>query len=133
VTDEYSIGQKEGVLLYRHSDGYPEGVKETLEKFVRMIGNPIRGDCCEQAAGWLIVIGREEYAHLRTSPGMAWKVGAYEPATGIHGDIEWFYVVNVSDKTIIGYPVGDEETVADFLKRTDGKHLADLLAVTVAA
>lgn len=131
VTDKYSIAAHEGILFYRHSDGYPEGVQQSLEQFLAMVGTSIRNNC-EQAAGWLVLIGHEEYAESRaTYPTISgWKVGAYEPATGIHGDIEWFYVVNLSDKTIVAYRAGNEESVADYLKRDDGKPLAEYLKVT---
>ena len=131
VTDEHSIGRNEGILFYRHSDGYPEGVKASLERFVGMVGVAIR-DNCEQAAGWLTIIGHEEYADSRKNyPTIsAWKVGAYEPAVCIHGDIEWFYVVNVSDKTITAYEVKNESEIADFLKRTDGRPLPEMVKAT---
>jgi hypothetical protein len=29
-----------------------------------------------------------------------WKCGAYEPTTGIHGDIEYLYVVDLAAKEI---------------------------------
>ena len=47
--------------FYRHSDGYPEGTKPTLEKFLQYVKDGKIRDNTSQAAGWLIIIGAEEY------------------------------------------------------------------------
>lgn len=107
------------VWLYRHSDGYPEGVKDTLDKFCGWIkAGRIRSNA-EQAAGWLVILGREEYKEWEPrewstdgkpsqlghfEPGEkamdGWKVGAYEPCSPImHGDIEFLYVVDLKTAT----------------------------------
>ena len=105
------------LYFYRHSDGYPSVVKESLDKFVGMVRNGAVRNNTGQAAGWLILIGAAEYDYnhetrsedygkeLNTgikdllnkdSNGYSdWKVGAYEPTTGIHGDIEHLYVVDL--------------------------------------
>ena len=102
------------IWFYRHCDGYPEGVKPTLDTFCQWLkDNRIRKNA-EQSAGWLIVLGRSEYKAWERSdhkprqqdgpfePGhdislSAWKVGAYEPCEKIlHGDIEYLYVVNLA-------------------------------------
>jgi hypothetical protein len=84
------------LYFYRHSDGYPEGTMPTLEKFLAMVKNgQIRDNTC-QSAGWLIMIGYDEYKEYQPD----WKVGAYEPTTGIHGDIEYLYVVDLVKKNI---------------------------------
>lgn len=90
------------LIFYRHSDGYPEGAMPTLEKFLDMIKSGQLRDNVGQAAGWLIILGREEYgeARLTDSLGYSWKVGAIEPTTGIHGDIEFLYVIDLTKKTI---------------------------------
>jgi hypothetical protein len=87
--------------FYRHSDGYPEGAMPTLKDFMkRVVAGEIR-DNVSQAAGWLIVIGHEEYRELREKhPFNAWKVGAYEPTTEQHGDIQYLYVLDLTAKTI---------------------------------
>lgn len=99
--------------FYRHSDGYPEGVKDTLDKFVSMLEDKIRPNV-EQSAGWLIMLGAQEYDYDRDNDFQpknstieeliedtgfsGWKVGAYEPATCIHGDIQHLYVIDLDKK-----------------------------------
>jgi len=47
--------------FYRHSDGYPEGTLPTLEKFLNLVKEGKIRNNVDQAAGWLIIIGAEEY------------------------------------------------------------------------
>lgn len=113
--------------FYRHSDGYPEGTMPTLEKFLDYVKQGKIRDNTEQAAGWLVLIGAQEYDqiydfekqikgklgelkyHKKTMKeffepqgGMSgWKCGAYEPCLPEeHGDIEYLYEVNLKTKTI---------------------------------
>ena len=97
IKDDY-----DKLWFYRHSDGYPEGTLPTLNKFLDMVKEGKIRDNAGQAAGWLIVIGRDEYAENRSMyPGMSdWKVGAYEPTTGQHEDIEYLYTIDLVKKTI---------------------------------
>lgn len=129
VTDNDSIQQEhpQGILLYRHSDGGPDDVKVTLGEFINMVKNGKIRDNCEQAAGWLIHIGREEFAEYRNDPvvggSMGWKVGAYEPSCCLHGDIEYFYIVNVEMKTVQYCDVHEAEhnkAIQDYLTREIG-------------
>lgn len=87
--------------FYRHSDGYPEGVMPTLKKFIDLIKKGTLRDDAMQSAGWLIIFGHNEYK-VPDEPSVKndWKVGAYEPTTGQHGDIEWLYTVDVEKMTI---------------------------------
>jgi len=89
---------KDKLIFYRHSDGYPEGVKATLDQFVDYMKTGKIRDNIGQAAGWLILIGHEEYAENNYG-GLDWKVGAYEPTTSIHGDIEHLYVIDLPTKS----------------------------------
>jgi len=57
ITD--SFGQE--LWFYRHSDGYPDGTLPTLQKFLDWVKAGKIRDNVEQAAGWLILIGAEEY------------------------------------------------------------------------
>jgi len=118
IVDKYST-----LWFYRHSDGYPEGTLPTLEKFLQYVKDgKIRGNC-SQGAGWLIIIGAEEYKNYQipregarwsdlssveakkwegkipTEP-RNWKVGAYEPTSGQHGDIEFLYTIDLEKMTI---------------------------------
>jgi len=107
------------LYFYRHSDGYPSGVKESLDRFVDMVRNGSIRNNVVQASGWLILIGAAEYDYnhdiesneygrelntgiqdLLSKNGKGysdWKVGAYEPTTEIHGDIDHLYVVNLQE------------------------------------
>lgn len=96
------------LYFYRHSDGYPEGTLPTLNKFLDLvITNKIR-DNVSQAAGWLILIGADEYKKYESFAWskedelmvQGWKVGAYEPTSGIHGDIDYLYIVDLDEKEI---------------------------------
>ena len=90
--------------FYRHSDGYPEGALPTLNRFMDWLRSSAIRDNVGQAAGWLVVIGHQEYAgHLEPgdrNSGMGWKVGAYEPTTGLHGDTEYLYTIDLAAKTL---------------------------------
>lgn len=114
----------EQLFFYRHSDGYPEGCLPLLEKFLSWVkGRNLRADL-SQSAGWLIILGAIEYNTIpkfRTEEtgfpggkvygdiksveppannGSDWKVGAIEPTTGIHGDIEWLYTIDLAAETL---------------------------------
>jgi len=106
------------LYFYRHSDGYPEGVKETLDKFIEWVKKDKVRDNLSQSAGWLILLGAIEYNTIpkykledpnpKWGTGYAdmktvgdpedWKAGAYEPTTCIHGDIEHLYLVDINKK-----------------------------------
>jgi hypothetical protein len=107
------------LFFYRHSDGYPEGTLPTLNIFMDWLTNGKIRNNLSQAAGWLIVLGAMEYNTIpefktseatRYSKGTGepetfkspedWKCGAYEPTTGIHGDIEYLYIIDLDKKTI---------------------------------
>lgn len=87
--------------FYRHSDGYPEGALPLLAKFMQAVVNgEIRANV-SQAAGHLIMLGAREYEGVYPQGcGMDWKVGAIEPTTAQHGDIEYLYVLDLENKTI---------------------------------
>ena len=115
IKDSYG----DNILFYRHSDGYPEGAMPTLQKFMSWVRRGIIRNNAEQSAGWLILIGAKEYDHKWISGKQVpkenlfepapddgfggWKCGAYEPAKGRHGDIEYIYVLDVEAKTISCY------------------------------
>jgi hypothetical protein len=97
------------LIFYRHSDGYPDGTLPTLTKFIDLVKDGIIRDNVGQASGWLILIGAREYGvtfecdqlpACQGGPSMCWKVGAYEPTTGLHGDIEFLYVIDLKDRRI---------------------------------
>lgn len=110
------------LFFYRHSDGYPEGALPTLKRFMRWVKEGKIRSNASQAAGWLVMIGANEYNYqvdydgnevetTKLDPEKAftpdseeransWKVGAYEPTSGIHGDIEYLYILDLPDQKI---------------------------------
>jgi hypothetical protein len=107
VTDGHSE-----LIFYRHSDGYPDGTLPTLNKFLDWVKERRIRDNVGQAAGWLILIGADEYSEYARERGQnalepdkansigGWKCGAYEPTYCIHGDIAFLYVVDLQAKVI---------------------------------
>lgn len=94
------------LYFYRHSDGYPSCTGEDLKEFVQGYKTSLRTDL-GQSAGWLIVRGHMEYLEgaftgkPSPSKGMyTWKVGAYEPTTCIHGDIEYLYTIDLDTRKL---------------------------------
>lgn len=56
VKDQYNE-----IWFYRHSDGYPSGVADTLLKFLELVKSGKIRDNAEQSAGWLVILGAVEY------------------------------------------------------------------------
>ena len=90
--------EQDKLIFYRHSDGYPEGTLPTLNEFLDLLKKGTIRNNVSQSAGWLIVIGANEYK--TQYPPQDWKVGAYEPTTNIHGDIEYLYTIDLISKSI---------------------------------
>jgi len=104
IKDSYSQ-----LFFYRHSDGYPEGTLPTLEKFLSWVKEGKIRNNVSQAAGWLILIGLQEYGNGTDQLGeieptdkgfSGWKIGAYEPTNGVNGDEEYQYIIDLDKKTI---------------------------------
>jgi hypothetical protein len=112
--------------FYQHSDGYPDGMLPTLEKFVKLLKDGIIRDNLGQAAGWLILFGAKQMAEyleqskyvdynvktIRSEPDSkdsmyGWKAGFIEPTVGLHGDIEYLYVINIASNDKIIHIVED--------------------------
>ena len=100
IKDEYAQ-----LWFYRHCDGYPEGTLPTLKKFLSWVIDRRIRDNVEQSAGWLVMLGAQEYS-VGDEPGhdiaiSGWKVGAYEPCTPVrHDDIEYLYTIDLQAKTL---------------------------------
>lgn len=89
------------LIFYRHSDGYPECCGEDLKAFVQGYVNGSMRDNVMQSAGHLILRGHNEYKNDGLLDDYkSWKVGAYEPTTDIHGDIDYLYEIDLKEKTI---------------------------------
>jgi hypothetical protein len=102
IKDEFN----EKIIFYRHSDGYPEGTMPTLEKFLNMVINGEIRNNSQQASGWLVLIGHDEYKDS-INEFNSWKVGAYEPTSYISDDAEYIYTVDLKDKKISYCPACD--------------------------
>jgi len=106
--------KSESVLVYRHSDGYPEGVIPDLKKFLKWLGGRVE-DLEYTAANFIYWSKRNfEERYYNTSWGggkdKKWSVpqdfnsvllmgfGICEK-DGFHGDIAYFYNV-ITDLTI---------------------------------
>ena len=106
--------------FYRHSDGYPEGVKKSLDEFCEMVNTRKIRDNVEQAGGWLIEIGRREYADVIKSlndNGVRcsddWKIGEWEPSNPrCHGDIDHLYRIEIG-KGCTGDATWSEISIAE--------------------
>jgi hypothetical protein len=108
------INRSEELIFYRHSDGYPEGTLPILNKFMDWLKSGKIRNNLQQCAGWLIVLGAMEYnaipkyeienEYLKDTDTIEdpedWKVGAFEPTTCIHGDIEYLYTIDLSKKEL---------------------------------
>lgn len=96
--------ESDTLWFYRHSDGYPEVALEPLERFMQFVADGKIRDNVGQACGWLTEFGRQEYSvnveDLNSNDGWSWKIGSIEPTTGIHGDIEYLYTLDLKDKSI---------------------------------
>lgn len=107
------------LFFYRHSDGYPEGTAPTLNKLMKWLKEGKIRDNTGQFSGWLILIGAMEYNTLpefkteKNAWGIKeygdvetiadpkdWKASAYEPTAGIHGDIDYLYIIDLENKTL---------------------------------
>lgn len=99
----------EKLYFYRHSDGYPEGVQPTLDKFVELINTGKLRPSVSQSSGWLILLGTLEYkGEIKISELIGddtddfhgWKIGAYEPTTCLHGDINHLYIIDMDEDKV---------------------------------
>lgn len=92
------------LVFYRHSDGYPRGVFPTLSAFIESLKKGCIRDNVTQSAGWLIHLGSIEYNTFglpkSKENSRGWKVGAYEPTPDIHSDIEYLYVIDLSQREV---------------------------------
>lgn len=114
IIRDTKFGKPRELIFYRHSDGYPAGVAKTLNEFLDLVKTNRIRDNVSQAAGWLIMLGNEEYAAeggetldiIRVNTkgtGMHFKVGAYEPSPQISADIEFIYEIDLTQKTLRGW------------------------------
>ena len=107
-------------VFYRHCDGYPDRcdgnsgpIPLDLDRLCDWIREGRLRDNVGQMSGWLVVLGHMDQHESRKrwdwidqeenvlgSPEGDWKVGHYEPsAWGIHGDVEYVYVLDLDSIT----------------------------------
>lgn len=92
ISDEF-----EKLYFYRHSDGYPEHTFEDLKEFCNEYKIGRLRNNASQSAGWLVIRGHKEYwSKPEDMKYMKWKVGAYEPTSELHGDIEYLYLIDLN-------------------------------------
>jgi hypothetical protein len=99
------------LMFYRHSDGYPSVVIPSLRKFMLWLNRGLIRNNVGQAAGWLIILGNEEYAdYCKGNPRVpgdknsisGWTVGAYEPTLCKHDDyINYLYTIDLTKPSVI--------------------------------
>jgi hypothetical protein len=96
-TNEYDV------LLYKHTDGYPEGVIPILEPIVKRFAKDRGISDTEYAAAWILYEFMEEHVKYNIEASKEYK---HKPSDGkdflshgicgnkqLHGDIEYFYAV----------------------------------------
>lgn len=117
---------KPEVLIYKHSDGYPEGTLPQLTEFCKLF-NEHRGlrdneyataRCVQfmtnyddkEMAEWHKEQGRKE-----NNP--TWSFLGYGVGTGFHGDIEYYYVVTPEEIKVyaVGYNYDEEDEEKRYL------------------
>lgn len=86
------------VLVYKHSDGYPEGIMPMLVKFLRKNGAIGRRTDTEYLSAWFLYFLIKE--HVKEMTPFAKKYNkdpedflGHGISDGFHGDIEYFYAV----------------------------------------
>ncbi len=106
------------LVFYRHSDGYPEGVFDTLKKFISLLRNKKIRDNVSQSAGWLVLIGAEEYGtttkidknFVEDDPfDYCWKSGSYEIAFDVSRFVDYIYVIDYDESPIKCYYLDEKE------------------------
>lgn len=95
------------LIFYRHSDGYPECTGENLKEFVQLYTKGLLRNNVMQSAGWLIIHGHFDEDYKPKTSGQpdsdgfsGWKVGAYEPTSSLHGDVEYIYIIDLTEMTL---------------------------------
>lgn len=108
---------KDRITLYHHHDGYPMGVGTELQQFLeKRYGGPYGHWYADSIANRLVK-GEALYP-FHTEDGK--KDDEYEITFGLHGDIEYVYVINCVTKNLRCYEIPwDDEHHQDFRIRFD--------------
>ena len=102
----------ERIYLYHHHDGYPMGVGTELQDYLqRKWGESWRSYWCGTSIANDLVKGHINYP-LAKEPH---EDDEYEVTYGLHGDVEYVYVINCRARTIRCYSIPwDDEFHKDF-------------------
>ena len=108
-----NITKTKQLFFYRQSDGNPEGILPVLQVFMKWIREGKLRNNIGQCAGWLTILGAIEYNNIpkylyfKDRLGSVelntilmpkiWKCGGFEPTTGLHGDIEYLYEIDINN------------------------------------
>ena len=91
------IEDYEQIMLYHHSNGYPEGVGSDLKKFLQENCKDY-WDNCEIANG--LVKGGVKHAY-KSAISRKYEItpdDGYEITTSLHGDEDYIYVIDCDKK-----------------------------------
>ena len=98
---------KQIAQIYRHSDGYPDGVNGVVadvREFLKWYeGEPMprQGDISYACADFIYFLKKRIAEHFADDPyGKGWEKighGIENPNEGIHGDEEYLYIVTYKD------------------------------------
>jgi hypothetical protein len=121
LSESHSYNSKNGrnitktkqLFFYRQSDGNPERVLPVLRVYMKWIREGKLRNNLGKCAGWLTILGAIEYNNIpkylyfKEKLGYVelntilmprnWRCGGFEPATGIHGDIEYLYEIDINN------------------------------------
>ena len=108
------------IMLYRHCDGWPENLKYDLDRIVSWLKEKRIPEHPSAVASWLILLGTDGFFGSSGRIARNKETGDIEPGdsvsqdselspglyrftTGIHGDIDFFYVVDAKNVCWRGY------------------------------
>ncbi len=115
------VGGEIKVMVYRHCDGWPTNLRYDLDRIVKWLKEERIPENPGSIASWLIFLGIDHmnfgtYTRnnetFEVEPKMPTRFsrpypgtnpGLYEVTSGIHGDIDFFYVVDTLNKCWRGY------------------------------
>ena len=102
----------ERIYLYHHHNGYPMGVGTELQDYLqRKYGETWRKFWCGTSIANDLVKGHINYPLAREPH----EDDEYEVTYGLHGDVEYVYVINCRARTIRCYSIPwDDEFHKDF-------------------
>lgn len=81
------------VILYKHSDGYPEGTLPLLKKFMKNPSNDRNRNDYEYQSAWLLHSLMNGFIEDGINYGYEIMHIGYGICKEIHGDIEYYYAI----------------------------------------